>query len=280
MAEDNRFKKRVPLQLFKLFLILLLLAGSALAEEWNDTFKLSVGGMFVTNFQSEVQVSQSGVPIGARINTKQQLGMKSETAVFWMNGYYRFTDTQSMGFTYYNVKSNGSKYVDQIDWGDSNISNAQAQSFFNMAIYELYYDYSFYRNDKVELGLTAGLHVMTFDLGLSADGTVDGVPNSYYSSGHSITAPLPVFGFKGAYYIVPKKLYVSYAAQYFFIKVDQYEGAFVSSNLNLDYRFMEHFGAGVGFSANTLALKATQGGTTVDLTNTLNGVVAYLSYHF
>lgn len=273
--------KKVTMQLFRILLITLLMTASGMAEDWGDTFKLSVGGMFVTNFQTDMQVGQSGVPIGATINTKEQLGMESDTGVFWLNGYYRFTDTQKMGFTYYTVKSNGNNHVDQIQWGpDTNITDAQVRSFFNMSIYELYYGYSFYHNDKVELQLTAGLHVMTFDLGLSADGYVNGTPNPYYNSAHSVTAPLPVLGFKGDYYIIPKKLFVGYAAQYFFIKVDQYEGAFVSSTLNVDYRFMEHFGAGVGFNANSLGLKMTQGGTTVKLSNELNGVIAYLSYQF
>ncbi len=266
--------------LFRIFVMTLLLTASGLAEEWGDTFKVSLGGMFVTNFQTDMQVGQKGIPIGATINTKEQLGMKSTTGVFWMNGYYRFTDTQKMGFNYYSVKSNGNSHVDQIEWGDTNITDAQVQSYFNMSIYELYYGYSFYRNDKIELQLTAGLHAMTFDLGLDAFGNVNNIPNTYYTSSHSVTAPLPVFGFKGDYYIIPKKLYVGYAAQYFFIKVDQYEGAFVSSTLNVDYRFMEHFGAGVGFNTNSLGLKMTQGGTTVKLSNQLNGVLAYLSYQF
>lgn len=247
----------------------------------NETFKINLGGMFVSDFETDLQMGQKGIPLGAKINTKDQLGMQSETAVFRADAYYRFNDTHSLGLSYYSVKSDSSKYVPgTIEWNGDTISDAQIQSYFDMTIYELYYGYSFYHNPDIELELTAGLHVMEISLGLSAQGTVNGVPNEGVDSAASVTAPLPVFGFKGVYYILPKTLSVTYAAQYFFIQIDEYKGAFVSNMINLEYQFAEHFGAGVGFSANTLGLKRTQGGTTVDATNTLNGVLAYLSFSY
>jgi len=261
-----------------------LLATSACAadsEYSSDTFNVNIGSMFVTDFETDMQIGQEGVPLGAKINTKDQLGMESETSVFRMDGYYRFNKKHSIGFSYYAVKSDSSRYVPgQIEWDGDTISDALIESYFDMTIYELYYGYSFYHNPDVELQLTAGVHVTEISLGLSAKGTVNGVTNTFVSSAGAFTAPLPVFGFKGVYFIVPDTLFISYAAQYFFIQIDDYKGSFVSNMFTLDYRFTKHFGAGVGLNTNTLSVERKQGGTTVDATNVLNGAMLYLSVNY
>ena len=265
------------------FFLLIFLSAALNAETGssNDTLRIKVGGMIVTDFETDLQLGKEGVPIGAKINTKDQLGMESETGVFRIDGYYRFNSKHSLGLSYYSVKSNSDKYVpNEITWDGNTISDAQIQSYFNMTIYQLYYGYSFYHNEDVELAVTAGLHVMDISLGLKAQGTVNGTADSIVDTAASVTAPLPVIGFKGEYAIYRDTLYVNYSAQYFYIEIEGYKGAFVSNLFTFEYRFLDHYGAGAGFNTNTLAVEKTQGGTIVNASNNLNGIFAYLSYSY
>ncbi len=259
--------------------LLFIMMGTSLSAEVTDKWKINLGGMFVTNFETDMQVGKKDVPVGAKINTKDQLGLDSDTAVFRLDGYYRFNDTHSIDLSYFSVKSDGNRYVDhEFEWDGDTLSDVQVNSYFDMDIYKVNYGYSFYHKEDIELMLTAGLHVTAMDLGLKATGTVNGEPSQKVSSGMSVTVPLPVFGFKGEYTIIPKKLFVNYQAEYFFLKFDVYKGSFVSNRLNLEYRFLENFGIGVGFENNTIYVEMENSDKKVEVENSLAGITTYLTY--
>jgi len=261
----------------KLVVILLSFYINLLHAEVQDKFKISLGAMHVVNFESEMQIAPKGIPVGVRINTKDQLNMKNDTNVFRVDGYYRFNDTHSIDFSYFSVNSNG-ETTDSITWdGNINISGNIA-SYFNMHIYKVDYAYSFYHNEKVELALTLGLHITQVDLGILAYGTINGVTNSSYKSDTTVTVPLPVIGFKGEYTIIDKKLFVNYKADYLYLEFDNYKGALVTSAINLEYHFVDNFGTGIGFNANNIRVEADGDNARADVKNVLSGVVVYFSY--
>lgn len=110
------------MKMVRLFMALGLLAGSTLFAEALDKWKVEAGGMFVTNFDTDVRVSKIGFPVGAVINTKDQLGLNSETVTYRLDGYYRFTDHHRIQGSYYGVRSNGNKTLDHdIEWGGDTI---------------------------------------------------------------------------------------------------------------------------------------------------------------
>jgi len=264
----------------KTLLIALLLVGVSLSAEVSDKWKINVGTMFVTNFETEMQLTPKNSPISARINTNDQLGLKSETNVLRLDGYYRFNDTHSIDFSYFSVRSDGSKSIDgTIKWDGKEINtSATVNSYFDMDIYKINYGYSFYHNDKVELALTAGFHITAIRLGLNAKGTIDGVANETYNSSSSITVPLPVVGFKGEYTIIDKRLFVNYRSEYFALDYDDYKGSLISTALNLEYRFVDHVGVGLGYNANKIYLKADDGDKKVEVSNDLTGAMLYFTY--
>ena len=264
----------------KILLVALLFVGATLSAEVKDKWKINVGTMFVTNFETEMQLTPKNSPISARINTVDQLGLKSETNVLRLDGYYRFNDTHSIDFSYFSVRSDGHKSISEdIKWDDKVIAvDATINSYFDMDTYKVNYGYSFYHNEKVELALTAGFHITTIKLGLSAKGTIDTVANETYSSSSSVTLPLPVIGFKGEYTVINKKLFVSYRSEYFALTYDNYKGSLISSALNLEYRFIDNAGIGIGYNANKIYLEADDGDKKVEASNDLTGAMLYLTY--
>lgn len=261
--------------LFSQFVIALLPAQT------NDRWSLSVGSMFVVDFETEMQISRKDVPLGARINTKDQLGLDHESAVFRADGLYRFNDAHSLGVSYYAAKSTGSRYVEtEFEWDGDVLENVQTNTYFNMYILELVYGYSFYHSDDIELELIAGLHVTAIDLGFKATGVVNGMPDQFISTAESVTAPLPVFGFKGEYTIIPNHLFVSYKAEYLYLMFENNKGQYISNMLSLEYRFTEHFGIGTGFNANFVKVEMVSGDKKIDVVNQLNGVMLFLTYAY
>lgn len=258
------------------------LLGSSLFAAATDKWKVEAGGMFVTNFDTDVRLSEKGVPVGAVINTKDQLGLETDTVSYRVDGYYRFNDHHRIEASYYGVRSNGNKVLNHdIDWDGETISaGATTDTYFDMDIFKINYAYSFYHNDRVELSLTAGLHVTAIALGLNAKGTINGVTNEIYSKDSSVTAPLPIFGFRGQYTIIPDTLFVQYAAQYFYLQFEVFQGSLVTNTMSLEYRFTDHIGAGAGFDSTLITVDMDDGGSHVNIENTLAGVLVYLSYTY
>lgn len=259
----------------------LLFLTSSLFAQTQDKWKVNLGSMFVTNFQTDMQLGKKGVPIGAKINTKDQLGLDSSASVFRLDGYYRFNDVHSIDISYFGVKTNSSRFIaNEIEWDDTTISDADINVHFDMDVFKLNYGYSFYHNDDVELMLTAGLHITSINLGLKASGVVNGTPQQTINSGAKVTVPLPVFGFKGEYTILPNTLFVTYKAEYFFLQFDIYQGSFISNMFTLEYRFLDHYGVGAGFNSNTINMSMEDDAKKIDLRNELNGLMLYLSYTY
>jgi len=262
------------------FFLSLLLLSSTLTAEVKDEWKINIGGMFVTNFETEMQLTPKNLPISARINTTDQLGMNTETSVLRLDGYYRFNDVHSIDFSYFSANSDGNRVINEdIEWDGSTISaGATVTSYFDMDVYKINYGYSFYHNEKVELMLTAGLHITSIDMGLHASGVVDGNSTNSFSSANGATIPLPVVGFTGEYTIIDKVLFVSYKTDYFILDYDGVQGSLISNALNLEYRFVDHVGVGLGYNSNQIYLSAEDGDTKLEVTNNLSGVLLYLTY--
>ena len=256
--------------------LLLLVFVAILQAEVQDKFKISFGLMHVINYETEMQIAPKDAPIGARLNTKDHLNMKNDTNVFRLSGYYRFNSEDSIDFSYFSVNSHGVTSGD-VTWDGNEIASASLHSYFNMDIYKVNYNYSFYHNDKVELALAVGLHVTSVDLGIDAYGVVNGHPGEYYNSATKLTLPLPVVGFKGEYRI-NKELFVEYKTDYLYLEFDGYKGALLTSTFNLEYRFIEDFGVGVGYNVNKIRVEGNGDNARVDVLNTLSGVVLFFSY--
>ena len=268
----------------KILLIALLFVGVSLSAEVKDKWKINMGTMFVTNFETEMMLSHKKLPIAARINTKEQLGMESDTNAFRLDGYYRFTDTHRIDISFFSVKSDGSKTINKdIEWGeDQNIIKAGAtlKSYFDMNIYKVNYGYSFYHNEKVELTLAAGLHITTIDLGIGASGFVDGIYTDSYSSSASATVPLPVVGFRGEYTIIDETLFIEYKSDYFMLEYDGIKGNLLSTALSIEYLFVDHVSVGLGYNVNKIYVGAEDGDAKFEVENELSGAMLYLSYTY
>ena len=265
----------------KIVFVLLMIATSLMAEV-KEKWKINVGSMYVTTFETELQWNKKGVPVGAKINTKDQLGLESETAVFRLDGYYRFNRIHKIEFSYFGTNSDSSRVIDtDITLGDKVISaGASLNTYFDMKIYKVNYAYSFYHNDKVELALVAGFHVTQIDVGYNAKGVINNIPAVSSHGSTSITAPLPVVGFEGQYSVIPKKLFINYEANYFYLRFNDYAGAITSTALKLEYRFLNHVGAGIGYNINNILARKDNGTTKIDIDNRLSGAVIYMSYTY
>ncbi|MBA5867489.1 MAG: hypothetical protein GDA67_12430 [Nitrospira sp. CR1.3] len=245
--------RRAALWLLSVGILCLIFAPLVRAEETADSplpEKLMIRGGWAYVFGATANAAVSGpiLGLGASVDFTNTLGGRTSTDAFRVDTLYRFNDRHALGFSWYRVGLSGDKVLNQtIQEGDNVISaGAATQTSLNFNIYRLLYNYSFYHNDKVELGFSPGLYVMRTSFNLAAQGTINGTAGNAAVINEQVTLPLPSIGLIANYNITPKLKFES-RYDFFYLTIDKYTGAMFEFYAGLEYRLLKHFAMGAAY---------------------------------
>ncbi len=139
-------------------------------------------------------------------------------------------------------------------------------------MYKVGYAYSFYHSPKVELSLSAGLNITSYDLKFN-DGT-----NKVESA--DVTAPLPMFGLRMGYAITPKWS-VEYVSEAFFIDIeDTLSGSLVSYELSTEYKLFKQFAIGAGLARLSTNVEINDDGWKGSVSDSYRGYRVFGTFYF
>lgn len=246
-------------------------------EPLPDKFKIDVGAFFVTKIKTDVQLAAEAGPInvGTRISFDEDLNLSSRETVPRLDGYYRFGKRSRVDFSYWKIDRDATAVLgptQTIEFGDITIlPNETVNSFFDTETIKASYGLSFYNVPKAELGLSAGLHVTSMDVGITC--LTCAIPNTAEAA--DATVPLPVVGFYFRYNISRRWAFRG-SSQVFFIDLDEFEGSLTDLRLNVEHHTFKHAGFGFGFNRVAIELEADDGEFRGDFDNTLSGWQAYV----
>ncbi len=222
--------------------------------------KLMIRGGWAYVFGVTANVSKGGplLGVGTNVDLTNTLGVDSSTDAFRLDGLYRFNDRHAIGLSWYRVGLSGEKSLNQqIDINDQRIAaGASTTTSLNFNIYRLLYNYSFYRNEKVELGVSPGLYMMQTKFNFAAQGSINGNPGASAVVNEQLTLPLPSIGFIANYNITPKLQFQS-RYDFFYLTVGDYNGNMFEFYAGLEYRLLKHFAMGAAFDRLTAGLRSS-----------------------
>ena len=178
-----------------------------------------LGGFFVTNIDTTVSVFSSDLPLGARINLSRDLGFGDSETVPRATLGWRFGERHLLIGGWYSLKRESGKTLDiviPLPPGEEFPIGATVDSTFEIDLYKLQYTWLFHKDEKVSLGLGAGLFIAGLEIQINGQGTFNA--NRF---DESLTAPLPVAGLRFSYHLTPRAN-VTATADWFFIK---YQGS-------------------------------------------------------
>jgi hypothetical protein len=239
---------------------LAMFCASAFAEEnaakkkaenlpW-DKASISLGS-FVSSTNSKVYLSANGVGIG--IDVEEALGIDTTTSVFRAGGIWRFSDNRRhrAELSWFAIRRDGSRQLGQdiiID-GVTYPTGTQVNSGFDLDVYKATYSYSFFQDDRMDIGAGVGLYIMPLRFEFSASGLVSGQVSE------AVTAPLPVFGLRGDFVIAPKWILKS-KLDLFYLEYKQYKGMLYDTSVGVEYKAFKRVGFGLAVENFTLAIEA------------------------
>ena len=213
------------------------------AVAFPDKWMLRAGAYVVDDSNTQFSVSSDVAGLGTVIDFQRDFGGKSSDTIPRIDAYYRFNEKHRIDFTTFAINRKGTRTLNidpPIIIGDEDFSGGTINSDIEYTLYKLGYAYSFYHSSKVELSLSVGLNITSYDLKFD-DGTTK-------VESADVTAPLPMFGLRMGYAITPKWS-VEYISEAFFIDIeDTFSGSLVSYELSTEYKLFKNFALGAGLA--------------------------------
>ncbi|ABV35951.1 conserved hypothetical protein [Shewanella sediminis HAW-EB3] len=208
---------------------------------------------------------------------------------YWFNGHHGVyldwkrlhRDATNLNITTpfeYEHPETGDKYLVQ--------SGSVITTTFNVDIARIGYGYDFYRDDEWDLILTAGLHVMWFELGFSGDiaacvdnncGSVELEPDNIVFT--DATAPLPDIGVVVNYQFADG-WQLGTQAQYFYLSLDNISGRLVDLSAGIEYTFRDSFATELSYKYYKVSADIEDDNSTLKLHYGFQGPMLTLSYTF
>jgi hypothetical protein len=226
---------------------------NAEAPPFQDRLMIRGGWAYVFGATANVAVGGPVLGVGTNVDFTQTLGGDTSTDAFRIDTLYRFNERHAIGFSWYRVGLSGDKNLTQSIQVRDQIINAGAstQTSLSFNTYRLIYNYSFYRNDKVELAVSPGLYMMKTNFNFAGQGTITppgGVPTpgSVVIVNEQLTLPLPSIGLVANYNITPR---LQFQSRYdvFYLSIGNYAGSMFEFYGGLEYRIVQHFAMGAAY---------------------------------
>ena len=233
-------------------------AEEATPSEPTDKLMIRGGWAYVFGATANVSVGGPVLGVGANVDLTNTLGVDNSTDAFRLDGLYRFNDRHAVGLSWYRVGLSGDKTLNQDILINDQTVNAgtSTQTGLNFRIYRLLYNYSFYHNDKVELGVSPGLYMMRTTFNFAAQGIINNVPGTSTVVNEQLTIPLPSIGLVANYNITPKLQFQS-RYDFFYLTVGDYTGTMFELYAGLEYRLFKHFAMGAAYDRLTAGLSGS-----------------------
>jgi hypothetical protein len=256
-------------------IVALSMPVQAADEPLADRFSLEVGAFFITNTKTEAELTRSFGPIqvGGAVDFNQDLGLSDSETVPRIDGYYRFGRRSSFDFTWFDLDRDATTFLGEaIEFGEISIPvGEEVYSFFNQTTVRASYGYSFYNVPKAEIGITAGLHFTSIDLGIECLSCLEETKEAA-----SLPAPLPVVGIHFRYQITPRWRFAGYT-QHFMLAIGGVEGSFSDTRFTFAHHTFKNVGFGFGWNRIDLDVEADTSDYLGAFDTRLDGLQAFVS---
>ena len=217
------------------------LADDAFIRGGTEKFKLNLGATLIQNDTSLRLEGPNGR--GLEFGLEGSNGVKRDTWSTLATGTWRFAPNHRVGFQSFSTRRSSSKTTDRdLVLDDQTIpAGTQLDTSSKAQFLVVNYQYSFFRDDRVEVSGMAGIYGARFKFGFDSS-------NPPRSIDSNTTAPLPMFGIGLDTFITPRWTFSTFF-EGLALKVGDVKGNVAYIGMSTDYMITKHFGLGAGISA-------------------------------
>ena len=223
------------------------------------------------------------------------LGVDEDETSLYFAARWRPSHRWMIKFDYFGFDNSGDVSRPLLDFGGSGIGTLRAETrlktdfyviqaastswgpFLGLQLRSLAARYL--KNERADLGLGLGLHVIDFDTSLRLTGQLGNTVRKIGTERTDLLVPLPNLLAYGTYAFTPK-LSLDGSVAYFSLDYDDYDGSLFRGTINLEYRFTDHIGAGIGYNYTNMNLDIEDDDVTTEYDLNYTGPVVFLSAGF
>ena len=269
-----------------LLCIFLLLLCSELSLRSQDTlhyqwerFSVRLGG-FLTTMDSDISLTGEQTGLGVSLNLEKALGLDTRSTVIRGEAEYNFGSRSRsyVRLSYFRlVRSANKRLESELEFGDSIYPiGTELISRYDMYIIRGLYDYDFYSDNRIRLGLSTGLYILPVNFSVGTGRLID--------ESATFIAPLPVVGLRNTFFITPKILFKQ-NIEVLYVKASRLTGTISDLNIWVEYNPFEHFGIGLGYNNFRFRFSASRPEDKIlrfdgSLSTGFTGLLFYGKYYF
>jgi hypothetical protein len=216
----------------------------------NERFSLGLG-FFYSADNTGITLGSKQAGLGIVYDLEDALGLNTSSFVFRGDANIKFgkRHRSAVVLNYFGINRRATKTLEaDLELGDITYPvGTKLDSKFYLSIIRAKYEYTFLKDERVSLGLSAGLYIVPLSFSVKS--------SSSEEQATAFVAPLPVFGLRSDF-LITKKLELKESAEFLYLKIDNFSGSILDLKLALEYRAYKHFGFGVGINSNKLSVAA------------------------
>jgi hypothetical protein len=240
---ENKMKKCIGI-LFVVFLcaqMVLAAEKDNSNEPWEKAgFSL---GVFLVNFNSNLDLGFSGSGITVSIDGEEVLGLEEDINVLRANAFWQIARRHRVDFSFYDLSRDGKSFLGiELPDGEGGTIDigTRTETEFDLTFLKAAYGFSFFKNEHFDLAITGGIYATDVKFELEAEGEGK-VEDSEY------IIPLPVVGLRGNFALTPK-WFIKQNLDVFYLTIGEYTGSLIDLTVALEYNFWKYAGVGVGYN--------------------------------
>lgn len=253
------------------------LEKDSLQFQW-ERFSAGLGG-FITLVNSDMSIKGQEKGFGISLDLEEALGLSISSFAIRAETAYNFGSRRRshLRFGYFYLLRNAINATDrEIEIGDTVYqAGTVVSSKMNLHIIRFLYDYSVFRDRRINLGISGGLYFLPFSYSIGAYNIID--------EDDSFVLPLPVVGFRMAVYVSPRFL-IKQSWELLFAKTQNFSGDINDINTWFEYHLTDHLGIGLGFNAFRFSMSANEEFYAREFAGTFKtaftGMLLYGKYYF
>jgi len=238
---------------------------------YHDRFKLRLGGFKVTKMSTELSFRQTGGIGGASVSFENTLDLPENVDVGKLSGFYRINRNQRIDFSFYDLNRSGvSTLPFDLDIGGvlyptgTNVRATAASQFLNAL-----WSYSFINDEEFEFGLGGGLYISKKNM------SIEDVAAVLPTVKGGVTAPLPVFNFRGDWNMT-RKWRMGVEQTIFLVDIGSLAGALSNFEWRIEHQTFNNLGFGAALNYFSSNAGLTANGNDAEINSRYNGLFVYL----
>ena len=227
-------------------LALLLQVPAKEPKPWRD-FELNVGA-YVAAMDTRIDV-QTPSGIGGIIDFEDLLGLKETVFSLRLGASVALAERHRLHLDLFDLSRKGDEQLKQnIEFeGTTYPIGSDVDSRLTLQMGNLSYGYSFFLDNRFNLAVTLGVHVLHTVAKLDADDLGINELERFY-------LPIPLPGFRMDFALTPD-LWFRQQIDFLWFSVDNYRGLMTDVGMSVEWAIFDHVAIGVGYNAVRMRLR-------------------------